>query len=159
MFSLALFCLVTGLALQCQLSTSEALVANAHLICTACPKAYFHPIMLSLSPVTSPSYQCQQKHILQLISCTLRHDSLSIYRPNRPSNTAEMSTCILSFPFLAFSHTRYHRQEYTMHVCCGCKPRGCSQFNGKQILFPSSYSYRTCCTDHCVYRFSLPLQQ
>jgi len=35
MLSLALFCLVTGLALQCQLSTSEALVANAHLICTA----------------------------------------------------------------------------------------------------------------------------
>jgi len=36
MFSLALFCLVTGLALQCQLSTSQAHVANAHLICTAC---------------------------------------------------------------------------------------------------------------------------
>jgi len=35
MLSLALFCLMTGLALQCQLFTSEALVANAHLICTA----------------------------------------------------------------------------------------------------------------------------
>jgi hypothetical protein len=90
-FSLALFCLVAGLALHCQHYTCEARAAKAHLICT---------------PVTGPSYQYQQEHFLQLASCILCYGNLSIYRSVHPSDTATLSTCILSVIFLAFSHKK-----------------------------------------------------